>query len=327
MRSNPGSLDKLKALQTFVAIVDRGSLTAAARSLDSSLPAVVRLLAALERQLGSRLLNRTTRRQSLTEDGRIYLERARRLLADLDEADRLIAVKHAEPTGTLSITAPVLFGHMHVAPAVSRFLQRYPRTQVRLTLIDRVVDLIQEGHDLAVRIAHLPDSTLVAQPVGLVRHVVAASPGWLRRHGMPHHPSDLAQANCLTGADAGHWAFVERGRSITVSVRGNFECNLAAPRLEACARGLGVGRFLSYQAAPHVRDRRLRIVLAEFEEPPTSVSLVYPSARLLPLRTRVFIEFMKQELKETRPWGTGLACAGLIGRFADRHRESRRSAE
>jgi DNA-binding transcriptional LysR family regulator len=297
MRSNPGSLDKLRALQTFVAIVDRGSLTAAARSLDSSLPAVVRLLAALERQLGSRLLNRTTRRQSLTEDGRLYLERARRLLADLEEADRLIAVKHAEPTGTLSITAPVLFGHMHVAPAVVRFLQRYPRTQVRLTLVDRVVDLIQEGHDLAVRIAHLPDSTLIAQPVGSVRSVVVASPAWLRKHGTPRYPADLARINCVTGGETGQWAFVEDSRTVTVAVRGNFECNLAAPRLESCARGLGVGRFLSYQAAPYLRDRRLRVVLAEYEEPPRSVSLVYPTARLLPVRTRVFIEFMKQELK------------------------------
>jgi len=131
MRSNRASLDKLKALQTLVAIVDRGSLTSAARSLGSSLPSVVRQLAALERELGARLLNRTTRRQSLTEDGRLYLERARRVLADLDEADRLIAVQHAEPSGTLSVTAPVLFGHMHVAPAVARFLQRYPLTQGR----------------------------------------------------------------------------------------------------------------------------------------------------------------------------------------------------
>jgi DNA-binding transcriptional LysR family regulator len=299
MRSNPRSLDKLRALQAFVAIVDRGSLTAAARSLDASLPAVVRQLAALEQQLGARLLNRTTRRQSLTEDGRLYVERARRLLADLEEADRLIAVKHAEPSGTLSITAPILFGHMHVAPAAARFVQRYPRTQLRLTLIDRVVDLIQEGHDLAVRIAHLPDSTLVAQAVGSVRRVVAAGPGWLRRHGTPRHPGDLSHVNCLTGADGGNWAFTERGRVITVPVRGNFECNLAAPLLEACARGLGVGRFLAYQAAPYVRDRRLRIVLAEFEELPRDVSLVYPSARLLPVRTRLFIEFMKQELKAT----------------------------
>ncbi len=297
MRSNRASLDKLKALQTLVAIVDRGSLTSAARSLGSSLPSVVRQLAALERELGARLLNRTTRRQSLTEDGRLYLERARRVLADLDEADRLIAVQHAEPSGTLSVTAPVLFGHMHVAPAVARFLQRYPLTQVRLMLIDRVVDLVEEGHDLAVRIAHLPDSTLIAQPVGSVRRVVTASPGWLRHHGSPRHPGNLANLNCLIGAEGGRWTFVEGNRAVAVPVRGNFECNLAAPQLEACARGLGVGRFMSYQVAPYVRGKRLRVVLAEFEEPPRSVSLVYPSARLLPLRTRAFIEFMKQELK------------------------------
>jgi DNA-binding transcriptional LysR family regulator len=299
MRSNRRPLDKIRALQTFVAVVDRGSMTSASRALGSSLPAVVRQLAALERQLGARRLNRTTRRQSLTEDGRLYLERARRVLADLDEADRLIAVKHAEPSGTLSITAPVLFGHMHVAPAVTRFLQRYPLTQVHLMLIDRVVDLIQEGHDLAVRIAHLADSTLVAQPVGSVRIVVVASPAWLRRHGAPRHPGDLTRVNCVTGGETGQWTFIEDNRAVTMPVRGNFECNLAAPRLEACARGLGVGRFLSYQTAPYVRDKRLRVVLAEFEEPPRSVSLVYPSARLLPLRTRAFIEFMKQELKST----------------------------
>jgi DNA-binding transcriptional LysR family regulator len=301
MRSNLTSLDKLKALETFAAIVDRGSLTAAARSLGSSLPAVVRQLAALERHLGARLLNRTTRRQSLTEDGRLYLERTRRVLADLDEADRLIAAKHAEPIGTLSITAPVLFGHMHVAPAAARFLQRYPRVQVRLMLVDRVVDLIQEGHDLAVRIAHLSDSTLIAQTVGSVRRVVTASPGWLRRHGMPRRPDDLARFNCLIGPENGTWGFVEAGRAVSVTVRGNFECNLAAPRLEACARGLGVAQFMSYQVAPYLRDKRLRVLLAEYEEPPRSVSLVYPSARLLPVRTRTFIEFLKQELKATLP--------------------------
>jgi len=299
MRSNPASLDQLRALHTFVAIVDRGSLTAAARSLGSSLPAVVRQLAALERHLGARLLNRTTRRQSLTEDGRLYLERGRRVLADLDEADRLIAAKHAEPSGTLSVTAPVMFGHMHVAPAVTRFLQRYPQMRVSLMLVDRVVDLLQEGHDLAVRIAHLPDSTLVAQPVGLVRLVVAASPGWLRQHGTPRDPRDLARINCLVGGGDAHWSFISGGRATGVPVRGNFECNLVAPRLEACARGLGVGRFLSYQTAPYVRDKRLRIVLGEFEEPPKNVSLVYPSARLLPLRTRVLIEWLKRELKAT----------------------------
>ncbi|MGA0609330.1 LysR substrate-binding domain-containing protein [Caldimonas sp. KR1-144] len=292
-------MDKLRALETFVAIVEQGSLTAAADALDSSLPAVVRQLAGLEGQLGVRLLNRTTRRLSLTEEGRLYLERARRVLADVDEADRSVSLRQAEPSGLLSVTAPVLFGHMHVAPAIARFLQRYPQMQVNLVLLDRVVDLIQEGHDVGVRIAQLADSTLVAQPVGDVRRVVAASPEWLRRHGTPRHPRELAKVNCILGNEGRQWRFIEGGKPLTVAVQGNFECNLGAPLLEACALGLGPSRFLSYQVAPYVRDKRLRVVLAAFEEPARQVSIVYPSARLLPLRTRVFIEWLKQELSAT----------------------------
>jgi DNA-binding transcriptional LysR family regulator len=296
-------MDKLRALETFVAIVDRGSLTAAADALHSSLPAVVRQLAALESQLGVRLLHRTTRRLSLTEDGRLYLERVRRILADMDEADRSLlaasAAQEAEPSGTLSVTAPVLFGHMHVAPAVVRFLQRYPKMRVNLVLLDRVVDLVQEGHDVAVRIAHLSDSSLVAQPVGKVGLVVAASPDWLRRHGTPRHPRELSQFNCITGVEGRQWTFFENGKPFSVPVQGNFESNLGAPRLEACAAGLGPSRFQSYQVVPYVRDKRLRVVLSEFENSWRNVSLVYPSARLLPLRTRVFIEWMKQELPAT----------------------------
>lgn len=292
-------MDKLEALRTFIAIVDGGSLTAAARSGRASLPSVVRMLAALEAQLGVRLLNRTTRRLSLTEDGRLYLEHARRIVADLDEADRLLASHQLEPSGTLGVTAPVLFGHMHVAPAVARFLQRHPRMRVRLVLLDRIVDLVQEGYDVAVRIAHLPDSTLVARTVGTIRQIVAASPAWLQQHGTPRHPRELAGVNCLTGPDQRSWGFVERGKAFEVAVRGNFECNLAAPRLEACAQGMGVGRFLSYQAAPYRREQRLRAVLEGYEEPPRDVSLVVPSARAMPLRQRVFLDWMAEELRAT----------------------------
>jgi DNA-binding transcriptional LysR family regulator len=195
----------------------------------------------------------------------------------------------------------VLFGHMHVAPAITRFLQRYPRMRVGLTLLDRVVDLIQEGHDIGVRIAHLQDSTLVAQPVGRIARVVAASPDWLKRHGTPRHPRELARVNCLTGGDARHWTFVDDGKTLTVPVQGNLECNLIAPRLEACAHGLGVGHFLSYQVAPYVRAKRLRVVLSAYQAAPRDVSIVYPSARLVPLRTRSLIDWLKQELATTLP--------------------------
>ncbi|MGE5338382.1 MAG: LysR family transcriptional regulator [Gemmatimonadota bacterium] len=292
-------MDKFRALRTFVAIVDRGSLTRAADALESSLPAVVRTLAALEAELGVRLMNRTTRRLSLTEDGRQYLERARRILADLDEADRVLGAGQGEPSGILNVTAPVLFGQYHVAPAVTRFLQRFPKMRVNLVLLDRVVNLVEEGLDVGIRIGHLQDSSVVARSVGRIRRVVVASPSLLRRLGTPAHPRELAKLPCLcfNATDGSHWAFREAGRAFTVSVQGPLECNLAAPMLEACAAGLGFGRCLSYQAAPLIAARRLRVVLVEYEVEPWPVSVTYPSARLLPSRTRTFIEWMIGALK------------------------------
>jgi len=293
-------MDKLRALQTFVAIVDRGSLTAAAEALGSSLPAVVRTLAGLEAMLGVRLINRTTRRLALTEDGRQYLEHVRRIVADIDEAERALSNRQVEPSGTLNVTAPVLFGERHVAPAVTRFLQRHPQMRVKLVLLDRIVNLVEEGLDLGVRIGHLQDSTLVAQAVGRVRRVVVASPALLRRHGTPQHPRELAAAPCVHGSGTvgNAWTFRDKdgGRSFRVAVQGSLECNLVAPLLDACAAGLGFAQCLSYQAAPLVQARRLRIVLAGYEVEPWPVSLTYPSARLLPSRARVFIDWMRGAL-------------------------------
>jgi DNA-binding transcriptional LysR family regulator len=291
-------VDKLRALQTFIAIVDRGSLTAAADALGASLPAVVRLLSALETQLGVRLLNRTTRRLSLTDDGRQYLERARRIVADVEDADRQLSAQRAEPSGSISVTAPVLFGQYHVAPAVTRLLQRHPQMRVNLMLLDRVVNLVEEGIDVGVRIGHLQDSTLVARTIGAIRRVVVASPAFLRRHGTPAHPRELAAAPCVrfNGVDGGHWKFRDGGRDLTVKVQGPLECNLAAPMLEACAAGLGFGRCLSYQADALLREKKLRIVLASCEVEPWPVHITYPSARLLPSRTRTFIDWIAREL-------------------------------
>lgn len=294
-------MDKLRALHTLIAIVDAGSLTAAADALGSSLPAVVRTLAALEAQLGVRLINRTTRRLSLTEDGRQYLDRARRIVADIEDADRTLGAQRgtsSEPAGSLRVTAPVLFGQYHVAPAVTSFLLRHPQMQITLVLLDRVVNLVEEGLDVGVRIGALQDSTLVAQSVGRIRRVVVASPAFLRRHGVPRHPRELAKAPCVrfSGVDGSHWLFREGGRGFSVTVQGPLECNLAAPMLEACAAGLGFGRCLSYQAAALVQARRLRVVLADYEVEPWPVSITYPSARLLPSRTRAFVEWLKAEL-------------------------------
>lgn len=291
-------MDKLRALAIFVAIVDRGSLTAAATAMSSSLPAVVRSLASLEASLGVRLLNRTTRRLSLTEDGRQYLDRARRILADVEDADRMLGEQRTEVSGALNVTAPVLFGELHVAPVVTRFLRSHPQLRINLMLLDRVVDLVEEGFDLGVRIGTLRDSTLVAQGVGRIRRVVVASPALLRRHGVPAHPRELADVPCVRFNDPelGQWTFRENGKPFAVKVQGPLRCNLAAPVLEACAAGVGFARCLSYQAAALVRAKRLRIVLADFELAPSPLSIAYPSARLLPVRTRAFIETLRTEL-------------------------------
>jgi len=289
-------------MQTFVRIVDEGSLTAAARELDSSLPAVVRSLAALEAHLGVRLLNRTTRRVSLTEEGRGYLDSCRQVLAAVESAEAALTDEAGEPSGRLTITAPVLFGQMYVAPAVTRFVRQYDKVRVSVMLADRVVDLLEEGIDVGIRIGQLDDSSLVAQPVNMVRRMVVASPGYLRRHDTPKHPKDLLQANCVrfSGGTTSGWTFHDSGRQFNVPVAGNLEFNHVAPAAEACAAGLGFGNFISYQVTPYIRQNRLKAVLENFEPPQRPISVVYPHARLLPARVRVFIDWIKQELKGLR---------------------------
>lgn len=292
-------MDKLRAMQIFAQIADQGSLTAAAAALHTSLPAVVRSLAALEAELGVRLFNRTTRRIALTEEGRAYLECCRHVLAAVAEAESALKAEAAEPSGQLTITAPVLFGQMYVAPVVTRFLQRYPGVNMKVVLLDRVVNLLEEGLDVGIRIGHLQDSSLVAQPLTSVRRMVVASPRYLRRHGLPAHPRDLSRGNCVlfSGFSNPAWTFHEGARKFSVVVRSNLDFNHIAPAIEACAAGLGFGRFMSYQVAPYLARKELRSVLESFEPPVTPVSVVYPHARLLPARTRLFVEWIKQELR------------------------------
>ena len=246
-------MDKLQAMSVFVEIAERGSLTAAAAFLGKSLPTVVRTLARLEDRLNVRLFNRTTRRVALTEEGRLYLERCRKILADIDEAELILGRHQAEPTGVITLTAPVRFGEMHVAPAVLRFLERYPKIEVRLLLLDRVVDLLEEGIDVAVRIAQLGDSTLVAKRVGQIRQVVCASPGLLEEVGEPLEPAALPRLPCVrfTGLSSGTIWYLRKGsRRVSVSVHGRLDCNQVSAAVDACVAGLGFGRFLCYQVMP-----------------------------------------------------------------------------
>ncbi len=289
-------------MRVFVEIVDRGSLTAAGQALHRSLPTMVRTLASLEEELGATLLRRTTRRMSLTDEGRAYLDRCRRILADVAEAESLVGDGGSEPRGPLRVTAPVLFGYLHVAPALAAFAIRHPAVHVELLLYDRVVDLIEEGIDAGVRIAKLPDSTLIAAPLGSVRRVVVASPTLLREHGTPVRPEALADRPCVRfegPALGAGWSFRDGDRDLSVPVRGRFATNQAAAAIAACEAGLGFGAFFSYQVEAALRAKRLRVVLREFEPASVPVSLVYPEARRLTSRLRAFLDWMKPRLRES----------------------------
>lgn len=288
-------MDRLREMEVFVRIVDCGSLTHAAEVLDVSLPTVVRLLAGLEKRLGVRLLQRTTRRIALTDEGAEFYERSKQIFTELDEAEA--ASSGAEPRGLLRVTAPTLFGHMHVQPLILEFLRKYPQVSVDLLMVDRNVDLVEERLDVGVRIGHLADSSLVAHEVGDVRLVVCASPKYLARSGIPTHPRDLSQHDCLRFSGfKQEWAFTIDGEEHKVPVSGSLMVNQPTSMLDACLDGMGIARFLSYQVAPLVASGRLQLVLTEFTGPPRAVSVVVPSARNMPARTRRLVEWLRAEL-------------------------------
>lgn len=294
-------MDKVQAMNTFVTIVNAGSLTAAASALDKSLPTIVRTLASLEQSLGVRLLQRTTRRMTLTEEGRHYFERCQKILADIAEAERELSTEHQEPSGSLRVTASIMFGQMHVSPALVRFLERYSNMQVNLLLADRVVNLVEEGIDIAIRIGPLADSSMIAIAVGEVRRIVCASPALLTQQGSPVHPSALADSSAIrfTGLTPGlHWPFQIDGKTRNVPMHFVYTCNQAGAAIAACEAGLGYGRFLSYMVEPQLKAGTLRRVLEDFEDQAIPVHVVYPHARYVSTRNRVFIDWITADLRQ-----------------------------
>lgn len=292
-------MDRIEAMTVFAAVADAGGFAAAARRLRLSPAAATRAVAALEARLGIRLLNRTTRRLSLTEPGARFLETARRLLAELDAAEKSAAGAAAEPVGQLVVTAPATFGRLHVAPLLGDFLAAHPGVTARLLLVDRVVDLVEEGIDAAVRIGALPDSSLQARKVGEVRRQVVASRAYLRRRGTPRHPRDLASHDIIAFGSGGgrEWKFGAGKERVSVTVAPRLEVNDAAAAIALVERGDGLTRILSYQAAAALAARRLVPVLEPFVPPPFPVQLVHPSGRLLPAKTRAFLDFAAERLR------------------------------
>jgi len=293
-------MDRLEAMSILVAAVEAGSLSAASRRLGTPLATVSRKVSDLEAHLGTRLLNRSSRRLTPTEAGRSYIEACRRILEEVGEAERAAAGEYQAPRGDLILTAPVVFGRLHVLPVVAEFLAAYRDIDVRIALADRVVNVFEEHIDLAVRIGDLPDSSLVATRVGESRRVVCASPAYLAARGTPQHPSDLGSHDCiafevLNPPDA--WSFPIGKSQVSVPIHSRLVVNTAEAAIDAAVAGVGVTRVLSYQVQAALQDQRLALVLEDFEPPPWPVSLVYGGGRILPLKLRAFLDFAAPRLR------------------------------
>jgi len=299
-------METFPALAVFVRIAETGSLSAAARALGMSKSAVSKKLAGLEERLGAQLINRTTRRLSLTEVGAAFLDRAQRILAELEEAEQAVTQLSSEPRGVLRINVPMSFGILHVAPALAGFRAAYPEVEVGMDLNDRVVDLVEEGYDLALRIADLPDSSLVARKLAPVRRVVAASPDYWARRGKPQRPEELARHDCLiyTYLPSSHeWQFRGAdGRAVRVRVAGPLEANNGDALRAAAQAGLGVTLIPTFIVGEAVRAGQLETALEAFEDDPLAVYAVYPHRRHLSAKVRAFVDFLAERFGPEPYW-------------------------
>ncbi len=294
-------MSRLEAMSTLLAAVDVGSFTAASRKLRVPLATVSRRVSDLERHIGVQILVRTSRRLELTEAGRAYVHACRDILASVEEAERAASGEYAAPRGDLAVTAPIVFGRLHVLPTIVDFLKAYPDINVRLMLTDRVANFIEDHVDVALRIGTLADSGLIAARLGSVRRVVCASVAYLKASGLPlQQPSDLAKHVCITfeGLNAPmSWTFRRNRTAVSVPIKSRLTVNNAEAAIDAAAAGFGVTRVLSYQIADAVRDGRLTTVLSDFEPEPAPVSLVYSGQGPLPLKVRAFIDFAAERLR------------------------------
>jgi DNA-binding transcriptional LysR family regulator len=295
-------MDRLEAMSLLVAVAEAGSLSAAGRKLGVPLPTVSRKISDLEAHLNTRLLTRSTRKLALTDSGAAYVAAARRILDEVNEAERAASGEQAAPRGDLVITAPVVFGRLHVLPVIAEFLSQWPEINVRLVLADRNLHLIDDHIDIAVRIGALVDSALVATQVGTVRSVVCGSPAYFAAHGAPKRPEDLSALTAVTFdslSSSQHWIF--RGpkskRELRAPVRSRLSVNTAEAAIDGAAAGLGVTRVLSYQLAKAVLDGRIQIVLAEYEPAPLPVSLIHSGHELTPLKVRMLLDFAAPRLR------------------------------
>ena len=295
-------MDRFHAMRVLLNIADGGSFAHAARKLNMSPPAVSRTVAALEDLVGARLLARTTRSVKLTEVGNRYVQDCRQILAALEEAEAAASGSFARPTGSLTITASLMFGQVYILPIVTEFLDIYPEVTGRLLFLDRVTNLVDEGIDVAIRIGHLPDSSHSAIRVGSVRRVVCASPAYFERMGRPAQPADLAQHRIVAPTSA--WAALDwkfgRESKESVHITPSLFCNSNAAAIAAARSGWGLTRVLSYQVAHDLSEGALLTVLDEFEEEPLPVHVVHAEGRNASAKVRAFVDFCAERLRSNR---------------------------
>jgi len=299
-------MDKLKQLESFVAVATKGSLTATALA-EGVAPAVIgRRIDALEERLGVKLLVRTTRRISLTHEGSAFLEDCQRLLTDLASAEASVSAGGVKASGHLRVTAPAGFGRRHVAPLVPRFIALHPDVSVSLNLSDRVVDIVNEGFDCAVRVGDLPDSSLISVRLADNRRQCVAAPSYLQRAGVPQHPADLARHECLTlSSDASQtrgWAFRVEGEVTYLRPHGRLDCSDGQVLHDWCLQGLGIAWRSTWEVASEISAGRLQALLEPYAAPPNGIFAVFTHARHLPLRVRLWIDFLKQTYGSPAYW-------------------------
>jgi DNA-binding transcriptional LysR family regulator len=294
-------MNRLESMSVLLTVVEAGSLSAAGRKLGMPLATVSRKLSELEAHLKARLLTRSTRQLSLTDAGRAYVAACKRILEDLNEAERAASGEYNAPMGELVVTAPIVFGRLHVLPVTAGFLKAYPEVDVRLVLGDRIVNLMENHVDLAVRIGELPDSGLSATRVGAIGRVVCASPAYFAARGTPASPAELGAHQCITFdtlLSPASWTFKADGAEVSVPIRSRLAVNTAEAAIDAAVAGVGVTRVLSYQIEDAVRAGSLNVVLRKFEPTPVPVSLVFAKQSRLPLKLRAFLDYAVPRLRE-----------------------------
>ncbi|ATN11803.1 LysR family transcriptional regulator [Pseudomonas sp. FDAARGOS_380] len=292
-------MDRFHEMQVFLAVAEEEGFAAAARRLNTSPPSVTRAIAAMEQRIGTQLLARTTRSLHLTEAGQRYLEDCRRILAELDEAEEAAAGSYSIPGGQLTVTAPVLFGELYVAPVLGDYLDRFPLVSINALLVDRVVNMTDEGVDVAVRIGHLHQSGQQAIKVGEVRRVVCASPAYLDQHGRPQRPEQLREAKLVTSSSSqlvSEWTFIDAGQPLKVPIDPRLVVTANNAAINLARLGWGMTRVLSYQVAAAVAAGELELVLEDFEPAPLPIHVVFQQNGRVPAKVNTFVDFLSQRL-------------------------------